>query len=285
MDDRWSPRVMRRLLRLDKALLLVLVPLWGLCFVLYLDDLARGRLAWVPLAVAAPERPDGHPSVRGVTVLALGWDAGDFRIGDRLLRLGSADLRGVGQIGFIVRAYEEAGPEHRVPVALMRDSRPVETWFDLRPLGFGWRFSVLTLPFVVTAVLIVFRLPGSVLARAIFLACMAQAFHMTPFPGGSRAQTYAWLAAFAVSATVGSPLMLRAAWLFPESGGGTRPRVPAWHWTFALTGPIVTSGMFGVPWLGGATAPAFYLVGAGFSTALVVLGTRAFLRADPIGRR
>jgi class 3 adenylate cyclase len=40
-----------------------------------------------------------------------------------------------------------------------------------------------------------------------------------------------------------------------------------------------------VPWLGDAAAPVFFLVGAGFSVALLVLGTRAFLRADPIGRR
>ncbi len=278
-----TPRVMRRLLPLDKALLLVLVPLWGLCFVLYLDDLARGRLAWVPLAVAR-DAAGGYPTMRGPTGLGRGWDAGDVRIGDRLLRLGDTDLRGVGQIGFVARAYQEAYPDLRVRVSLTRDGRPVDTWLILRPLDFGWRLSVLTLPFVVMAVLIVVRLPGSALARAIFLATMVHAFHWTAFYGGPRVQTYAALATFSLTACVGWPLALRLAWIFPEASVGARFREPTWVWMLALSGPIVTSWFFGVPWIP-YVVPLFYCVGVAFSGSGLALGTRAFLRADPIGRR
>ena len=56
---------MRRLRPLDAALLAILVPLWLACFALHVKEVARGRLARVPVFVLAPESADSYPTVRG----------------------------------------------------------------------------------------------------------------------------------------------------------------------------------------------------------------------------
>ena len=49
------------------------------------------------------------------------------RAGDRLVRLGDADLRGVGTLGFTAHTYEESGGYLSVPLVFERDGERRET--------------------------------------------------------------------------------------------------------------------------------------------------------------
>jgi class 3 adenylate cyclase len=274
----------RRLQPLDAVLLVVLVPLWLGCFALHVNEVARGRLAWVPVFVSPPEDTDGYPTVRAFWP-GTGAEASGLVIGDRLIRVGEADLRGAGPIGFVAWVYEEVGQDLRLSVAFVRAGERGEAWLSLHPVSFPWRILPLILGLAVTGVLAFLRAPGSRPARAYFLASVTYSLHWALFFGGPRVQTYAWVTVSFCSSLVMFPLVLRTVMLLPEELAPTGARLPAWPWLFAVMGPIWTSGMFGVPLpplIGLRAIPALSVA---FTTTLLVLLTRNFRRAGPVGRR
>jgi hypothetical protein len=245
---------------------------------------ARGRLAWVPLAVQTPESPNDYPTVREFFPGTEAEQSG-LVVGDTLIRLGQADLSGVGPFGFVARAYEEAGPDLRVLVTFRRAGELGETAVSLNPVASPWVFLPLTLSFVVAGVFTILCEPGSRQARAFLLTSLAYGFHWMLFFGGSRVQTYAWAAVHFVSALVLLPLMLRAAMIFPEKLTLVGARTPAWPWLFVITGPIINSTVFGTPLPPTLGLRALFVVNAVFVIALLVILTRNFRRANPVGRR
>ncbi|MBI3300608.1 MAG: hypothetical protein HYZ72_00800, partial [Deltaproteobacteria bacterium] len=242
---------MRRLRPLDAALLVTLMPLWALFFALYVNNLVQGRPVYhrypsAPVGVSAPETADGYPAVSWVW-RESGGEATGVAVGDRLLRLGNADLRGVGPLGFVARFYE-AVYYSGLPVSLsfLRAGEHREALLGLRPTAVSWQFLPPALGFGVIAVLVLLRLPGSRFARAFFLAGIVLSFvWMIPFFGGPRALTYAWMALWSVSLLVVCSLVLRFLLLFPDEDAPTSARLPAWPWLFAVLGPIGPSMRFG----------------------------------------
>jgi hypothetical protein len=82
---RWAQGMaVKRLRPLDRALLFILVPLWGCWFALYLNNLSRGRVGFLPIVVSVPENPNDYPRVRGF----WGEPWGNLKIGDHLVRIG-----------------------------------------------------------------------------------------------------------------------------------------------------------------------------------------------------
>ena len=155
----------------------------------------------------------------------------------------------------------------------------------LDPLNFPWRIFPLVLGFAVTGVLAFLRAPGSRSARAYFLASLAYSLHWTLFFGGPRVQTYAWVAVCFCASLVMFPLTLRTAMLLPDEVAPADGRLPAWPWLFALFGPIGTSAMFGVPLPPLIGLRGIFVLNVAFIATLLVLLTRNFRRAGPIGRR
>lgn len=275
---------MRHLPRIDAALLAILTPLWILCFVLYLNKVVDGQLARVPVFVLAPENADGNPAVRGFWP-GTGAEASGLAVGDQLIRVGAADLRGVGPIGFVARVYEEATPDLRVPISFVRAGERGELFLALNRFTFPSRTVPLTLGFAVAAVLILLRASSLYQARAFFLALMAYSFHWTFFAGGPRAQTYAWVAVVFFSSFLMFPLILRAVLTLSEKGVPAGARLPTWPWLFAVFGPIMTSRTFGVPLPPTVGFFAESVVTVAFVATFIVLLTRNFRQAGPLGRR
>lgn len=275
---------MRRLRSLDVAFIVILVPLWGVCFGLHVNQLVHDRLAWIPIYVSMPENVESYPTVRGFWPRTEA-EASGLLVGDRLIRLGEADLLGVGPIGFVARAYEQARSDLEVPLVFEREGKHGEVSLSLIPLAFPWRILPLTLGFVITSTLILFRVPDSRSARMFFLASMAYSFHWTFFFGGPRVQTYAWAAVFAISSLVVFPLGVCAARIFPEEISPAEVRMPAWPWLFAIFGPFVTSWVFGVPLPPEIGLRGKFVMNVAFVTTLLVLLSRNFRYADPVGRR
>jgi hypothetical protein len=273
----------RRFQPFDIALLVLLVPLWLCCFALYLYEIANARLARIPLLVNAPASAEDYPTLRAFWP-GTGAEHLGFAIGDRFIRVGEADLRGVGPFGFTARMYEQA-VHLQTPVVFSRDGVIDTRVVALQPFAFPWRTLVLTLGFAVTAVVVLIRRPGVRVARAFFLAGMTYSFHWTFFAGGPLWQTYAWILVLSLSSLALFPLFFRLILLLPEELAPPETRLSWWPWVFALFGPSLTSRVFGVPW-----SPTFGLQAELAITffglaALLALLTRNFLRAGPLGRR
>ena len=244
---------MRRLGGVDRALLFTLLPIWAFWFALYLNNLARGRVAVLPIQVSAPQIPDDYPTVLGF------WDVpwGGLQVGDRLLRIGQADLRGVWPVGFVAREYKEADASLRVPLIFLRAGLRHETVLSLRAVPFPWVWAVINVSFVGFAILLLLRKPNSRLICAHFLMMMVLSFLFIPFAAGTRgaplALTYLRYCFAFVSASIVLPLVLRLAYLFPEEAIPVDARLPKWPWLFSIAGPIWYGFMFGV-----APAPLAY---------------------------
>ena len=126
---------MSRLAPFDKALVLILVPIWVVGFALGVLNLVEGGgSAVVALSV---EDADHYPTLTGdfspIVHASDPLAAAGLRAGDRLIRLGDADLRGVGTLGFIGRSLEQAEP--RATVVFERDGERRETSLDLVPVS------------------------------------------------------------------------------------------------------------------------------------------------------
>ena len=105
---------MGRLAPLDKALVLILVPLWAVCFALGVKtQVDGGGFASLELSVGDAQ---SYPALTGQFSMVHPSDPlekAGLRAGDQLVRLGDADLRGVGTFGFRARTQEEAGQPRR----------------------------------------------------------------------------------------------------------------------------------------------------------------------------
>ena len=89
--------MLARLGRADKLLLGLYLPAYLLAVALHAHEVARSGLAQLPVFVRAVF--GDYPVVAGHPVETDSSDSG-LEPGDRLLRLGERDLRGVGYVGF-----------------------------------------------------------------------------------------------------------------------------------------------------------------------------------------
>jgi class 3 adenylate cyclase len=270
----------------DAALVAILLPLWIACAALHLKQLAAGQLAWVGVYVRAPSA-DGFPTVRGFWPGAAPDAAGALAVGDRLLGVGDADLRGVGPFGFVARTYAAAAERHdlRVPLAYEHDGVAGSTTIALVPVAYPWRMLPLTCTLVLTGALVLVRRPGTRVARAFFLLAVAYGLHWTFFFGGPRLQSEAWLAVFSCASLVMLPLILRGVLIFPAEVAPAGGRLPWWPWLFAVFGPISLSAIYGRPLPPEVGFRAVFVVNIVFIATLLAVVTRNYRRAGPIGRR
>src|SRR5881409_10970 len=230
----------KRLKALDVLLLLVLLPAWGAALALHVRQIYRGRLAWVGVFVAAPATRTEHPTVRGFWPGTDGAASG-LLVGDRLLRAGGADLRGIGPVGFVARAASEADAALRVPIVYERDGRRQETTLQLTRARYPWRILPLVMSLVGAGALVLLRVPDAPIGRAFFLAAVAFAAHWTFFLGGPPLQTYAWAVTFLLASLLTFPLWLRAVLLLPEEAARASGSLPRWPWIFSIFGLLAFS--------------------------------------------
>jgi class 3 adenylate cyclase len=275
---------MKRLGLIDRVLIFTLVPIWAFRFALYLNNLAHGRIAYIPIDVSVPQGPDDYPTLIGF------WGGvpregpwGGLEVGDRLLKVGQADLRGVWPVGFFARVYKETDASLHRPLVFMRAGLRHKTVLSLKADPFPWVWAIINVSFVGLAILLILRRPNSRLIRSLFLTTMVLSFGLIPFSPGALALTYLWAGFVFVSGLVVLPLGLRLAYLFPEDARLVNARLPKWPWVFAIAGPIWCGWMFGMaPAL---LAYAALCVDLAFLIAYLGWGTYRFLRANPIARR
>ena len=278
----WLARLATR----DVLLVLTLVPIWAVAFGLHLKQVVSGRLAWVPVFVAAPESAAAYPTVAAFRADA-GADVhpGGLAIGDRLLRVGGTDLAGMGPIGFVAHAFAAAGPDLSVPVLSERAGTQRASDIQLDRVSHAGSIAPFVAILAVTAIVVLIRVPRAPVGRAFFLGAISYATHWSLFGGGPPRQTYLWAVVFFASSLVMFPLLLRPALLFPEDTAPPGRTLPWWPWAFAVFGPLAMSWMFGTPLPHAIGQRGSYLINVAFAGTYLGLLTRNYRRAGAIGRR
>ena len=275
---------MSRLRALDKALLATLIPLWVVCFVLTARSVVRPT-GLSSVYVSAPDSPQEHPTLVGFRPWMRGEESG-LRIGDRLLRLGAADLRGVGPLGFFARVSEEARPDRHVSVVYERAGQRAEVSLPVGPYAiFIWPFLPISLVFALTGVFLLLRAPPSAMSRSFFQAFLCVALGCTFVVGGSRQETYAWIALHFLFVSLCGPLAVRGALSFPHGAPPTGRWARAAPWLLAPLGLLETSRVIGAPLPADVGFPGTCLVVVALFATVLLIATRTYRRADPIERR
>jgi class 3 adenylate cyclase len=268
----------RHLRRSDKALLVGLVGLWAACFALSLRSAVVGA-GFPPVLVSAAAGAEDHPVVSGFS-LPSGRESG-LRVGDRLLRLGNADLRGVGLVGFFARAAEQAGPERVVSVAFERAGERGETSLRLGSYALTWPLLLVSVAFAASGVVLLLRALPSPLVRAWFEALLCIAIALASRFGASRWEVYASTGIFVAVATLFAPLSLRALLSYTPDAPRTGWLLRVGPWLF---GPLVLLFLLGlVPY--DFFFRSLYALLLLLGVAFLVLATRIYRGLDPIGRR
>ena len=265
--------------------MLTLLPLWLLCLALHVYQATHDRVAWSDWLVSPPQHPDDYPTLRSFAPM-FGGEPGDLRVGDQLIRIGEADLRGVGRLGYFARALEQSDDQLRVTVRFVRAGEPGEATMRLTPMPVPW-WWVLPFPLATAAigVLVLIRAPRSRASRPFFLAAFTTSLAFLYFQGGPREITYLWMAVVTVCATLVGPLVIRLLTLIPDDGIRFARWEILWPWVFSLTGLVVTGTYFGLPMLPvpGRILYAVIVI-LFFAAGVGALGV-SYRRAGPLGRR
>jgi hypothetical protein len=218
--------------------------------------------------------------------LDFGGAPSELRLGDRLRRVGEADLRGVGHIGFNARAIEQAGADLRVPVELERAGKRMVLLLELERPGVAWGRIPAALAMAVVCAIVLLRAPRAFERRWFFAVFMLGILAMLPFYGKARLQTYASEGLFFALAWLVPSLLLSWAMTFPPEARRPGRLALALPWLLAPAyGVLRWSYLFGgpvpphlVPY-GVATADALFFAGG---LAIVVWRYR---QSNPVGRR
>ena len=201
---------------LDRALLLTLLPLGVVCFGLGVKmQTDGGGVTFLGLSV---EDAESYPALTGEFGLAYPWDPleqAGLRAGDLLVRVGGADLRGVGTLGLIGHAREASGRDPSVPLVYESNGERRESSLAPSPVSTFRPWLAASFAFAASALFLLLRARPTPMVRAYFHSGFCIAFFCCYFVG-SRLEVYAWSWMWVVSASLMIPLLLRFLSLFPD---------------------------------------------------------------------
>lgn len=274
-----------RVNRLGLFLLATLVPIWVVAFGLHLKQVAAGRLAWVGVFVSCPRSDKEYPIVRGFWPGTDAAESSGLEPGDRVLRVGSTDLRGADPIGFVAHALAQADKRLNVAVVFERDGATNETSLALTPARYPWRIAPFIAGVALTGVVVLLRVAHSPIGRIMFLAAMAFASQWTFFLGGPPIQTYAWTIFFVIASTLLFPTVLRMAIVYPQEVDTQSLQLPRWPWLSVVYGVVAFSWVFGTPLPPPFGQQVAMLMNVALIVLLLTFLARNFRRLGPMGRR
>jgi len=267
-----------RLATLDKALVLILVPLWVFSFALTVrTQLAGGGYAYIGLSAADAE---SYPVLNGdfsSEYPSNPLEEAGLRAGDLLVRAGGADLRGIGKLAFVAIVREEAGQDLDVRVVYEREGKRRETSLGLVPISLFLPMLGFSFSFAASALFLRLRARTTRSVRAYFLAAFSFAIATCFFD-----PVYANAVILPVASGLYLPLMLRFAQVFPDDVAPEGRWHRIWPWLFIVLGPFMVLFFAGRYTL--AIAGFAGTLVLGLATVLAVF-TRKYRRLDPVARR
>jgi len=283
--------LLSRLAPLDKALVLILVPLWIVIFGFAVGLQVQGRgTALLGLSV---EDSQSYPVLTGQVSAQYSWDPLDragLQPGDLLLRAGNADLRGVGTLGFFILVPQEAGRDPAVPLVFEREGARRTTSLDVIPVSKTRPILVTAFALGLSALLLLLRARPTPSVRAYFhmgicfaLGGTAQNPSAAIFLPTGNLGLYAAAAITVVTWASFIPLLMRFLFLFPDD----RPPEGRWHriWPWFFAPPLVLFiALAHTGWIAIGDLGLFVTAAAAVAAALGV-ATYKYRRADPVARR
>jgi class 3 adenylate cyclase len=264
------------------ALLLLLVPVW--LFVVGMGAWGRSvaDIRYVPAEIGSARSPGGHPVVRDP------WGSEGLEPGDRLLRVGELDTRGLTAMPYAIQAATEAGragPDG-VGVVLERDGARKTLVVPTRDAPPWWMYLPFTASLMGCAVLLLLQAPTWHLRRPFFVAAFLWALLFSIVVTSFRRfdLVMGFVGVFLRPATLGLTL-----WTALEF---TKPRrLATHHWLAVLALPAVVfsadlvSGWLRVPFSGALPAAAFDLAWLVFAALIIATTTLQYRGADAVTRR
>ncbi len=215
----------------------------------------------------------------------------DLVAGDRILRLGNEDVRGVTRLRFVAQALAQAGPNGILPVVYERAGQQRETHSELRPLPRASYAALISLSFAALGVLIYLKKGNSRIGRFGAPAFLVYSIWWLPFYGGPEVLTYADFLIRTSTAAIALPLVMRAALVVPDDIPDPSPRALAWPWVFTVLVFLrmgffrALAGEFGIHLPSAPLEQAATALGILYGVAVLSIIARNYRRADAIGRR
>ncbi len=267
----------------SRWLLATLLPLWALCFGLHVFSTFQDGAAFPPV-FATPVAGDPYPHLGGIRPERVS-EGLDLRVGDRLLRAGDVDLRGVGYIGFYAWAVDQAGASGELPLVIERDGHRRTVTLALSPTGIPWSRIPLFGLGVGLAFLVLLRAPDQRMARAFFAGFTSFAIFESPFTI-DYTFTFAYQLIFTFGGGLAVMAVARFFLLFPDDVARGRALPLGLSWLLGLVFALpryayLTGGPIPPPWIPRVALAADVLLGA------MILGIVAWntLHAGERGRR
>ena len=231
---------MSRLAPLDKALVLILVPLWVACFGMSVrTQIEGGAVTGVALSL---EDANSYPTLTGYFSPVFSppdlFEQAGLQAGDRLIQMGDADLRGIGSFGFYVRVTEEAGPGLMLPLLFERDGQRHETELPVSSTSVFRAGLPASIALVASALFLLLRGHPTPMVRAYFYYAMTGAFGTGSNFGLNRWEMFLSTGIVTVTFALFFPLLIRFLQRFPDD------RIPAgrwhgaWPWIFCPLGVV-----------------------------------------------
>jgi class 3 adenylate cyclase len=274
---------LNRLAPLDRALVPILTVLWSVAFALGVWTQIRGG-PLPPSIDTRLESDEDYPVLTGAWSRTMHpsdplAQAG-LRAGDRLLRVGDADLRGAGPFRLGVLAQDEARGKLSVPLLFERDGERLETSLALSPVSDALPVVAASLTFGAAALFLVLQAPRSRAVRTWFYFAMCFSIANASFQANGRL-SLAWYASVVALGFVLFPLLIRFVYLSPDDREPEGRWHRIWPWGFSVQG--VFAALF--PFWPAESPVAWLAVGALGTLAVLVVATRKYLRSDRIARR
>jgi class 3 adenylate cyclase len=273
-----------RLAPLDKALVLILVPLWIVVFTLGVRTQIR-EVRNTAIAISVDDA-DSYPALTGV-YLDVFYDfdplaEAGLRAGDRLIRYGGVDLRGVDTRDLLALSSDEAVREPTVPLVFEREGERFETSIRTAPASVFRPLAAVSFAFAVSAIFLMLRAQPTPTVRAYFQFAMCHAIGPC-IAVGSPLEVYAGLALWTFANLFYHATMIRFALLFPDSRMPKSPWHRIWPWIFAIPFSVATHFMFSSRM--GIAQPAFLGITLPAAAAVLAVITYKYRSLDRVGRR
>jgi signal transduction histidine kinase len=260
------------------------LPLMAVVFAAHVEETARTGLAQLP--VFARWNPGDYPQVGGYRLETDSSSSG-LEVGDRLIRLGDRDLRGVGYLGFDAIGLARTTPGHPVEIVVERRGERRSLRIEARPHAQRWSRIPILLLIPTVCVLLLLRAPSQPDVQRFYICFMTYAIGQAHFYGGPEWKTWVAGAMWTAASVLMVFFMLRFTRLFPAEMPESR-RVPvALPWVAAALYLVFVRVNYFLAW----PLPLEWVPRVSFalhaSTTLIGIGVLGwnYLHAWPAGKR
>ena len=225
---------MQRLALIDRILLAILLPICLVVFGLHIWSVVTRDLASNAIYAAPAAGPDAYPTVGGF--YPESHEVGiEFQRGDRLLRVGDYDLKGVGYARFDGLVLERISATRWVEIEFERDGVVAVTKIRAIPYPMPWHRMPMMVSLFGVGLIVMLRGRDRRQARLVFAGFLSLTIILAQFRGGPSWVTELGLLIRYLGAPVAFAVGIAAMMTVPEARG--RPT----RWGIAL---CLASGIF-----------------------------------------